>query len=246
MDDIHVLSIPGFREPFSGLSHLLAVPVFAVLGYFLVQRGRGDWARTCSLMVMAAASVFMLLSSGIYHMLEPGVSRTLMLHVDVASIFILIAGTATPVHVILFRGFYRWGPLLIVWSAALAGIFTMLISRGLLPSIPGTVTFLVMGWGGAVSCIVLWRRLGFQFVRMLVCGGVVYTLGAIILRSSWPPLIPGFVASHEIWHVAVLIGLSLHWKFVFSFATGTPAQSASQKSLPSTLSRSDMSTTASC
>lgn len=238
-DPIHVLPISGLREPVSGLSHLLAAPVFAILGYFLVQHGRGSWARTFSLMAMAASSVFMLLSSGIYHTLEPGVSRTLMLHVDVASIFMLIAGTATPVHIILFRGFNRWVPLVIVWSVAAAGVLEIITSHQILPTKSGTVTFLIMGWGGVISCVVLWRRFGFQFIRPLLCGGVAYTLGAIILRLAWPQLVPGFVEAHEIWHVAVLIGLGLHWKFVFSFASGTPSPSADPKNLPPAMSKSD-------
>ena len=222
MDDIDVYSIPGFREPASCFTHLLAAPVFAVLGYFLVQRGRGDWMRTASLAVMVLSTVFLLSMSAVYHLLGPGMGRYVMRQLDVAGVFALIAGTVTPVHAILFRGFNRWAPLLLAWSAAATGITLRTIFSRSLPRGVGTAIFLLLGWGGLISCILLWRRYGFSFVKPLLWGGVAYTLGAIVLGLKWPTLIPGVVGAHELWHVAVLLGLGLHWKFVFEFASGPP------------------------
>ena len=91
-----------------------------------------------------------------------------------------------------------------------------------LPSAVGLAIFLLLGWGGLISCILLWRRYGFSFVRPLLWGGVAYTLGVIFLGLNWPILIPHVVGPHEVWHVAVLVGLGLHWKFVFQFAHGPP------------------------
>ena len=73
-----------------------------------------------------------------------------------------------------------------------------------------------------ISCILLWKRYGFSFVAPLLWGGVAYTLGAIVLVLNGPALIPGAVGAHELWHLAVLVGLGLHWKFVFGFADGRP------------------------
>ena len=112
MDEIDVRALLGIREPISCLSHLLAAPLFAVLGYFLVARGRGSLARMVSLAVFAGASVFLLLMSAGYHVLGSGDGRALMKQFDVAAVFVLIAGTGTPMHVILFRGIARWVPLL--------------------------------------------------------------------------------------------------------------------------------------
>jgi hemolysin III len=66
----------------------------------------------------------------------------------------------------------------------------------------------------------LWRRYGYRFVEPLVWGGVAYTVGAMLILFRWPIFIPGVVGYHELWHLAVLIGISLHWKFVFQFAAG--------------------------
>jgi channel protein (hemolysin III family) len=222
MGEIDVYGIPGFREPVSCLSHLLAACVFAVLGYFLVRRGRGNWCRAASLGVMAISTVFLLSMSSVYHMLAPGAGRSVLLQLDVAGVFALIAGTITPVHTILFRGFTRWAPLLLVWSVAVTGITLRSVFSDNLPRGLGNAIFLVMGWGGLVSCILLSRRFGFSFVKPLLWGGVAYTLGVLVLGLKWPVLIPGVVGAHELWHFAVLIGLALHWNFVFRFADGHP------------------------
>lgn len=222
MDPIDVFPIPGFREPVSCLTHLLAVPVYTILGYYLVRRGRGNWGRKASLATMAFSSVFLLSMSAVYHLLGPGVGRDVMARLDVAGVFALIAGTVTPVHAILFSGFHRWAPLLLVWSAAATGItLRTVFSESLAPGV-GTAIFLLMGWGGLISCILLWKRYGFSFVAPLLWGGVAYTLGAIVLVLNGPALIPGAVGAHELWHLAVLVGLGLHWKFVFGFAGGPP------------------------
>lgn len=223
MYDIEVYGIPGFREPVSCLSHLLATPIFAILSLYLVRQGQGNWFRTASLAVLAFTSVFLLSVSAVYHMLGPGTGRNVMAHLDVAGVFALIAGTVTPVHTILFRGFNRWGPLLLVWSAAATGITLRTIFSDRLSPGVGTAAFLILGWGGVISCIVLWRRYGFSFIKPLLWGGVAYTLGVVPLELNWPVLIRGVVGPHELWHVAVLIGLGLHWRFVFQFASGSPA-----------------------
>ena len=144
MDNIDVYPIPGFREPVSCFSHLLATPVFAILSLYLVRQGQGNLFRAASLAVLAFTSVFLLSMSAIYHMLEPGTGRNVMAHLDVAGVFALIAGTVTPVHTILFRGFNRWGPLLLVWSAAVTGITLRTIFSDRLSPGVGTACFLIV------------------------------------------------------------------------------------------------------
>ena len=222
MDDIDAFPVPGFREPVSCWTHLLAVPVFVVIGYILIRRGKGSWGRTLSLAIMAVTTLFLLSMSAVYHLLGPGTARSVMRHLDIAGVFALIAGTVTPVHAILFRGFHRWAPLLLVWSAAITGISLRTIFSKSLPSGVGIAIFLIMGWGGLISCVLLWRRYGFSFIRPLLSGGIAYTVGVVILSLNWPIPIPGVIGAHELWHIAVLVGLGLHWKFVFGFASGPP------------------------
>ena len=224
METIEAYAIPGFREPFSCFSHLFAAPVFALFGYFLILRGRGNPWRVLSLSILAVASVLLLSISGVYHLLEQGTARAVMNQLDVAGVFTLIAGTATPVHGLAFRGLQRWAPIVIAWTAALAGITLRITFWGTLPTSIGIIAFVLMGWGGLFSLWLLWSRHGYSFVKPLLWGGIAYTVGALIMGFHWPNLVPGIVGPHEIWHVAVLIGLGLHWRFVFEFADGTLCQ----------------------
>ena len=220
MHDICTIPIAGIREPFCSLSHIVGASIFAAFALILVQRGRGNWARTVSLSVMAFASVQMLVLSSTYHMLWPGPMREIMLRADVAGIFLLIAGCITPVHVILFRGAARWAPLLLVWTLAVVGLVLRMIFFNHMPGFVGIAIFLVFGWGGAITATVLWWKYGWGFVCPAVMAGVAYTLGALALLLHYPVLIHGIVGPHELWHLAVLSGLGLHWRFVFKFATG--------------------------
>ena len=222
MDTIVAYPIPGFREPVNSFTHLLAVPVFVILGYCLVRRGRGSWCRLVSLGIMVTSSIFLLTMSGVYHLLPPGSARDLLRQLDMAGVFALIAGTVTPVHAILFRGVSRWVPLLLVWTVAVVGIVLIAVFANRLAPGVATGVFLLMGWGGTISFVLLWRRFGFDFVQTLLWGGLAYTLGAIVLTLNQPTLVPGVVGAHELWHVAVLAGLGWHWKFVSQFADGMP------------------------
>ncbi len=222
MDGLNIYAIPGFREPISSFTHLFAAPIFLVLGVFLIRRGGDCWIAKVSLAVLVLSSVVLLSISGVYHLLFAGTVKDVMLHLDVAAVFTLIAGTATPVHAILFRGVNRWAPLLFVWTVSITGItLRTVLGDGFPPSV-GTALFLGLGWCGLFSCVLLWRRYGFAFVEPLIWGGIAYSVGALIVLFHWPILIPGVIGAHELWHIAVLTGLGLHWRFVFQFAAGVP------------------------
>jgi len=203
------------------ITHFGGAAVFAVLAIPLVRRGRGSAARVFLLSVFAFSAVLLLSISGAYHLLaEGGNGRAVMRRIDHAAIFVLIAGTFTAAHGILFRGIWRWGILLLVWSAAITGItlksvFFNDVSYGL-----GVAFYLALGWVGMIGGTEIWRRWGFRFVAPMLWGGLAYTAGAVIDLAEWPTLIPGVVGFHELFHVAVLMGVAFHWKFVHSFADG--------------------------
>ena len=210
-----IIPIPGFAEPVSSLSHLLGAGAFAFLGLWLLRRGRGCWARVSWLAVYAAALVFLLSMSGVYHLLTPGgTGRAVLERLDHAGIFVLIAGTFTPIHGLLFRGLGRWGMLLLIWSASVTGIVLKTVFFDNVPEWLGLGIYLALGWLGVLSCLYLWRRFGFLFVRPLLVGGVIYTAGAAMHFLAWPVLVPGIVGPHEACHFAVLIAAGLHWHFI--------------------------------
>lgn len=153
---------------------------------------------------------------------EWGYVRPIMKRLDVAAIFVLIAGTCTPLYAVLFHGLARWLLLLSIWSIAITGLTLRIIFFDSIPPWFGLAVFLAMGWMGAAAAVVIWRRYGFAYLHKLVAGGVAYTLGAIGLGLKWPTLIPDVVGPHEVWHLAVLTGIAYHWAFIWQVAGGPP------------------------
>jgi channel protein (hemolysin III family) len=212
--------------------------LFLYLGLLLVRRGQGDRARQLYLGVYAVACVLLFSLSGTYHMLpRSGTAHQVLGRLDYGAIFVLIAGTFTPAHGLLFRGLWRWGPLLLVWSAALTGIVLRAVFYDELSDGLSLTCYLALGWLGALSAYLLARRHGLAFVWPLLLGGLAYTVGGAVEYLRWGSLIPGVVHPHEICHVLVLIGALCHWRFVWQFAQSpTPvadeAPCAAQASMP--------------
>lgn len=216
--------IPGFAEPVSCWTHLLGAGVFLVLGIALLRRGRGHWGRLAALAIFAFACILLLAISGTYHLLPPGgAAREVLRRLDHAAIFTLIAGTFTAVHAILFCGPWRWGMIAAIWSMAAAAITIKTIFFHNIPEWLSLTLYLGMGWVGLLSGGVLYRRFGGRFVKLLVYGGLAYTLGAVLEYARKPVLIPGVFGPHELFHIAVLAGIFFHWRFIYAFAGGAPA-----------------------
>ncbi len=230
---ITVYSLPGFREPVNCFTHLIAAVVFVGLSARLVRRGQGHSGRAVSLAVFGFTSVFLLSMSSIYHMLWPGDGRAVMERLDVSAIFALIAGTFTPAYFILYEGSARLRLLCLIWAAAVIGITLRIFFYESFTGWQGTAVFLGFGWVGAISARDLWKRYSFNFIKPLVWGGLAYTLGALLLEFHWPTLIPRILGPHELWHLAVLLGLGFHWQFIWQFADGEPAAASSEFDLQS-------------
>ncbi len=225
MQQLDIYAIPGFNDPVSALSHLVGAAVFGVLTVFLLRRGWGSFGRIASLGLFAFSFLFLLSMSGVYHLLAPGTARAVLQRLDHSAIFAMIAGTFTPVHTILFRGWGRWGPLVFIWFAAAAGICLKTIFFGGISNWVGVGLFLAMGWVGIVPGVILWRRYGPAFIKPLICGAMAYTLGALLELLRWPVIVPGIIGPHEVFHMAVLAGAGFHWRFISQFASGrVPAE----------------------
>jgi len=182
---IDIYSVPGFTHPLSSIIHFLGALFFTYLAYFLIRRGKGSSIRIVSLAIFSSSCVFLLLISAVYHLLESkGTAHEVFQRLDHAAIFLVIAGTFTPIHCILFTGFLRWGFLIIVWTLAISGLVLKTVFFTTIPEWLGLSFYLGLGWMGLFMGYKLWQRYGFAFIRPLVIGGICYTVGAIILKKS--------------------------------------------------------------
>jgi channel protein (hemolysin III family) len=219
MDDWYRLY--GFNQPMSSMSHLVGAIVFLVMAVLMIRSAQRERARFWFCGVFAVSAVLLLSLSGVYHMFEPGFTPSLvLLRLDVAAIFVLIAGTFTPIHGILFRGWKRWGVLIPLWVIAVCGVTLRTVFFDSLPYAWGTAIFLAMGWIGLLSTFLVLRDYGRPPTIPLIAGGILYTLGAIGDGIQWPTIIPMVWSSHETFHMMILAALGCHWSLISQLAEG--------------------------
>jgi channel protein (hemolysin III family) len=157
--------------------------------------------------------------SAVFHMVMRGSAAwKVMERLDHGAIFVLIAGTFTAVHGIMYHGLARWTPRVIVWMIAVACITLKTVFFESLPEWLGLSFYLGMGWGVAMTAIPIFRRHGFRYLLPLFLGGIAYSVGAIMEFKQWLVVVPGVIHAHELWHIAVLIGALFHWRFVWDIA----------------------------
>jgi hemolysin III len=216
---MNILDIPGFSEPFSSISHLIAAVLSLVGLVVLCRRGRGNSARLSALIIYSLSLIFLFSMSGVYHLLEPGGGpRDVLQRLDHAAIWMLIAGTFTPLHIILFRGAWRWAVLTLVWTIAITGLVLEVVFFKSFPEWLSLSLFLALGWVGAFSGYKFRSSFAHHSLRYLIGGGVFYSLGAVIDFARWPILINGVIGPHEIFHIFVVLGAWAHWQFMYLWA----------------------------
>jgi channel protein (hemolysin III family) len=197
------------------LSHLLAAAAALVAGVELVRIARGCRYRVTAVVVYVFCVVVTLAVSGVYHSLARECSaRMVMKRIDYFSIWLLIAGTFTAIHGIMFDGTWRRGVLTFIWSYVAVGISLQALWFRVFSGVPGLILYLGLGWVGVFSIVKLGRQLGFATVRPVWYAGIAYSAGAILEATGHPGLIARWVGPHEIFHVAVVVGVTLHWCFI--------------------------------
>lgn len=217
-----VYAIPGFAEPFSALSHLLGAAVFPALLAWLALRARP--ADRIWLGLFGLTVAFELAMSGVYHMLplDSFVRAEVFRRLDHAGIFVLIAGTAAAAHGLLFKGFWRWGMITLLWLTAAAAICLTVVFFHRIPEPLSLGMYLGFGWVGALSGYEIWRQSGWRLIRLLIAGGLAYSIGAAAAFIGGGLWIPGVFGSHEFFHVGVLAGLAFHLRFFWTVVALRP------------------------
>lgn len=214
-------SIGGFNDPMSSISHLTGTVIFTVLSFFLLRSAWPSRKRFWYTAIFAVSVVLLLTMSFVYHMMSVNsTARTVMRCLDIAAIFVLIASTFTVFHGVLFSGWKRWGILVPMWIIAITGITLRSVFYDSVPDWMGIGIFLLMGWIGAFSAVLLAKDYGNHALKPVIWGGVLYSIGAIIDGMGWPIFIDKVWGPHETFHLFVLAALSVHWSFAAKVAEG--------------------------
>ena len=207
----------SLRDPISGLTHLgAAVAAFFGLIALLIM-GWGNPTREISLLVYGLSLIIMFSASAAYHLVNSGLAVTQWLRkIDHSAIYILIAGTYTPVCLNFFSGFWKWGLPLIIWLMAIAGVIIKLF----VIKAPRWVTagvYLVMGWFMVLAIQEVLQTMPVGAIAWMVTGGLLFTLGAVVYIAKKPDPGPGRFGFHEIWHIFVILGCLAHYILIAAF-----------------------------
>jgi len=199
------------REPVNGLTHLGGAIAALVGQIALLVVASSGVAKFISVLVYGISLITLFSASAIYHMVNAGPKATQILRkFDHSAIYLLIAGTYTPICIIAFTGFYRWGLLAIVWSIALVGILVNLFYINKPRWLSATV-YVIMGWLCVSAAGQMTTALSPMALTWLIIGGVVYTLGAVVYATKLFDFVPGKFGYHEVWHFFVLAGAAAHF-----------------------------------
>jgi hemolysin III len=206
-----------FRDPVSGLTHLGAAVAASFGLAALLWLGRSDPAKELSLLIYGLSLVQLFAASAAYHLARVGPAVLLRLRkADHSAIYLLIAGSYTPICLHFFGGFWRWGLLGIIWLMALSGVVVKLfVIRA-----PRWVTagiYLVMGWMSVLAVQEMLASMPAGALAWLVAGGLFYTVGAVVYMLKKPDFYPGRFGFHEIWHIFVILGALSHFIVVAVF-----------------------------
>jgi hemolysin III len=215
------------REPVSAISHgaglLLAVPGIVILW----RQTRDERDKQLSLLVYGLSMAWCYAASMLFHAVRGsealiGGFNTL----DYLGVYVYIAGSYTTVGWNLLRGRWRRGTLLLVWSWAAAGALMKLSGQAYSPWF-STGFFLAMGWGVSFIYVELARVVPHRDLRPVLTGGLLYSVGAAIKILEWPNVWPEVVGPHEVFHLFVLAGSAVHYRFVLEVVV--PYQAAPEE-----------------
>jgi hemolysin III len=169
-----------------------------------------------------AASVSALFGvSALYHRISwTTPARRRMRRLDHSMIFLLIAGTYTPVGLLVLEGTLATVVLAIVWGGAVAGIVLELAWTTAPRWLGGTV-YLALGWVAVVAMPQLFARLGVAGGLLIVAGGLVYSAGAAVYALRRPDPVPLVFGYHEVFHLLVIAGVAAHVLAISLYALPT-------------------------
>jgi hemolysin III len=210
------LTLPQVKPKLRGVSHEYAFFVSVACGVALILAASGGRERLAASVYAGAVSA-LLGTSALYHRVtwRPA-ARRWMRRLDHSMIFVLIAGTYTPVALLALHGALASTILIVLWAGALGGVIFKLLWIDAPKWLFATV-YLALGFVTAAVIGELPAAIGWLGVAGLLTGGLLYTAGAIVYATGKPDPSPKVFGYHEVFHALVIAAASLHYA-VIAFA----------------------------
>ncbi|MFN8040484.1 MAG: hemolysin III family protein [Acidimicrobiales bacterium] len=173
--------------------------------------------------IYGLACIALYLTSSSYHVFSRSPkARRVMQRLDHSMIYVLIAGTFTPLCILGMDGWWRWALLAVVWMGAIAGVVIKAVALERFTKL-GFALYLVLGWVGLTALPALWAEP--RLLLLILGGGVLYTVGAVLFALHKPRLSPTWFGYHELWHVFGIAAGALFFAANLSLvaASGAPS-----------------------
>jgi hemolysin III len=192
-----------------GVLHLIAAPL-ALIGGIVLIFAADSVATRWAVAVFMVTSVVLFATSATYHIGKwlPK-TKAMLRRADHSNIFLIIAGTYTPLALLLLPSDQARTLLIVVWSGAVAGIlirvFWLTAPRWIYVPI-----YVALGWA-AVFYVPAFAAAGWLILGLIVAGGVLYTIGAVIYATKWPQISPTWFGFHEMFHSFTIGAFAAHF-----------------------------------
>jgi hemolysin III len=207
-----------------GWFHAVAAVGSVVLTLALCLLTYRNTPRLVSMLIFGLSMVELYTVSATYHIGTGHWSATVarrLRALDHANIFVLIAGTYTPLCLALLSGWLQPGILVLIWALALAGVgLASLTLRA--PRWIAAGLYVAMGWVALLVLPAFLARLPWPAVGLLLLGGVLYSVGALIYALKWPNPFPRVLGFHEVFHLFVIAGSISFATVIIIWATVLP------------------------
>lgn len=199
-----------------GTLHQAAFMVALVVGSLFIAYADGGRRRVAA-SVFAGSVVAMLGASALYHRVtwSPRM-RPWMRRIDHAGIYLLIAGSYTPVGLLSLHGTLQHVTLAIVWAGAAVAIVLKFVWVDA-PKWLAAVTGIALGWAGVAALPQVAHTAGITPVVLLAVGGLAYTAGAIVYATRRPDPVPHVFGYHEVFHALTLVAVACQYVAIAFF-----------------------------
>jgi len=200
-------------ERFNSITHIAGSVLAVIASAFAIDaavtHGR-DTTTITAVAIYGAMLIVLYLSSTLYHSLR-GKAKKVFHVFDHCAIYLLIAGTYTPLTLITLRGPWGWWLFGIVWTLAIAGVLKDTLLHGRYRAI-SVVLYILMGWLVIVAVKPLRMAMPADGITWIAAGGVVYTAGLVFFALS-----KRVAHMHGIWHLCVIGGSACHYVAVMRY-----------------------------
>ena len=214
------LEKPLLRGSFHKWGFFFSIPLFFIALWIALQQ---TGPHVVWVSVIYSTSLCALLgTSALYHRIDwSDENRLWMRRLDRTMIFVLIAGTYTPLGVLVYEGIWNTRILWTLWILVVLGFFMNMVWVQA-PKWIRSVLYIAAGWLSIFSFPQIFSKAHSICGALLLGGGIVYTIGAVFYAAKRPNPIPGVLGYHELFHIMVLIAALMHYVAIVGFVLPLP------------------------